>query len=200
MLDVQSSRKQQPLSRSPHPYHRHSVEVPDRFHIIDSDNLSSRLVCQSEQLIPSDRGNDTDYFVLDNHKRRKISSSPNESGTEADDERPPLLKGLPPPPLRPRKGLKGSGSSGFDATPSPLLTPSSLDHGISRPASALGPTQRTWLTNNQTRTDEEILHIREKRSKQRQAELLRRVLETGCLAGVGCLTLYRARANLGHGR
>lgn len=47
------------------------------------------------------------------------SKTPSDSGTEADDESTGLLKGLPAPPARPRKGLddgttKRAGSDGLE--------------------------------------------------------------------------------------
>ena len=51
-----------------------------------------------------------------------MSVTGSESGTEADDERPDFMKLLPPPTLRPRKGLK-VGERSEEA----FLSPSQLD-------------------------------------------------------------------------
>ncbi len=82
------------LSRSPHPYRRR-LETLHQGH-------------DEEPSLPPDG----------------ISrSESNESGTEADDERGPILRGLPAPPLRSHKGLRGSTPAGLSPATSPLPSP-----------------------------------------------------------------------------
>ncbi|KAI4157157.1 MAG: hypothetical protein L6R39_000754 [Caloplaca ligustica] len=126
------------------------------------------------------------FFDADSRKRRKESISPSESGTEADDESGPFLKGLPAPPTRLRKGLKQEASLG---TPSPLLTPSYLDDEKRRQGLEAQFRRRTSLQSYAS-TDEETLKIREKFQKRRRAELLRRTTETLLFMGIGCLACW----------
>lgn len=173
--------QQHRLSRSPHPYHRH------RFNVLQdngtSPNLSRRLLLASTS--PSPRPNTGEeseaYFDADHRKRRKQSSSPSDSGTEADDERGATLLGLPAPPTRLRKGLIGAYRSG---TASPLLTPSYLDEEarslVSKPSS-----QRRASLQSQSCTDEDTKKTREKFTRRRRAELIRRVSETILIGLVG---------------
>ncbi|KAL8721275.1 MAG: hypothetical protein Q9225_002017 [Loekoesia sp. 1 TL-2023] len=127
------------------------------------------------------------YSDIDNRKRRKDSTTPSDSGTEADDESGPLLKGLPAPPVRPRKGLKNEATFG---TPSPLLTPSYLDDEKRREALEAQFKRRSSLQSH-TSTDEETLRIREKFVKRRRAELIRRTTETTLFLSVGCTACWK---------
>jgi hypothetical protein len=168
-----------PLARSPHPYHRQRLDLLQP--VLDSGSGPS--------LPPSAR-----------------ISSPSDSGTEADDERPlVLLKGLPAPPLRPRKGLNDNCGSGAEAAlSSPLLTPSYLDEERRRRPSAERSSTRS-PSRSRTRPNEESARlVEEKYRRRRRAELLRRGLETVCLGGAGCLNICRTPAALrtggSHGR
>ena len=182
-LDCSSNKnlapdKTQRLSRSPHPYHR-------RHHDIKQDPVG-----MTERLSNGDTHKDVHnsprsqaevspitYFDADHRKRRKKSSSPSDSGTEADDEKGAFLKGLPAPPLRPRKGLKGGyGSS------SPLLTPSYLDDATRRAISEADARRRASVFS-QASMDERF-ELREKYTKRRRAELARRITETLLLCAI----------------
>lgn len=80
------------FNRSPHPYHRPSFNSSERF----TPYPSAKSKSQSSK----DPGkNGTGNFIRSN-------TSPSDSGTEADDEKP-ILRALTAPPIRPRKGLKG---------------------------------------------------------------------------------------------
>src|SRR2546423_12714977 len=84
------------LSRSPHPYHRRSASLI-------AAEANARSIRTGDGPLTS------------------TSPSSGDSGTEADDERGKgFLKGLPAPPLRARKGLRGA--TPVDRTPaiSPL--------------------------------------------------------------------------------
>lgn len=82
---LRGSRRTRQFSRSPHPYRRHGPAV------LTSDVTST------------DNGDTEDNKPPSWRHSSKTSS---ESGTEADDESTGLLKGLPAPPARPRKGLR----------------------------------------------------------------------------------------------
>ena len=115
------------------------------------------------------------------HKKLRAAISPSDSGTEADDESGVILKGLPAPPIKWRKGFKDNEGQG---TASPLLTPSYLDDDEQRLAIERqlrrSPTFRTPAAMN-----DEIIKIREKFTRRRRAELLRRISETTLLAIIG---------------
>ncbi|KAL9107535.1 MAG: hypothetical protein Q9187_008411, partial [Circinaria calcarea] len=99
------------LDRSPSPYQQ-TPNAPDQYRAngvgtgnqqLKLQSPTSTVVNPSAHRHPHHAG--SGYFDADSRKRRKLSTSPSESGTEADDEAG-LLKGLPAPPSRPRKGLR----------------------------------------------------------------------------------------------
>ena len=175
------------LSRSPHPYARW------RLHSQDSCP-SARDGCLSYSS-PQNNGDGltqpisvtgTKAFVdADSRKRRKVSTSPSDSGTEADDESGPFLRGLPAPPARLRKGLRDDSVLG---TPSPLLTPSYLDDSKRREHLEAQFDPRAGVSNHTVSHEEKVSREREKFRRRRRAELLRRITETILLLSVGCLT------------
>lgn len=160
------------LSRSPHPYHR------------DKKFLSSLtpIIGTSTEKEDASGPNGTSYFDADFRTRRKSVTSPSDSGTEADDESGGILRGLPAPPIKQRKGLKA-----LSAISSPLLTPSYLDNESQRPAQERQLQRRKSLQSPSV-TDEEILKIKQRFTKKRRAELLRRVTEILLLGSVGCIS------------
>ena len=166
------------LSRSPHPYHRTRVNV-----LQDNDTAVAQNAVFSPTLnfkSPESKG-EASYFDADHRKRRKETSSPSDSGSEADDEKGGSLLRLPAPPARLRKGLKGSNGSG---RASPLLTPSYLDEGPRKLAQEAR--QRPAQSfQDQSYTDEETIKLRQKFVRRRRAELIRRVSETLLLGVVG---------------
>ncbi|MCJ1350483.1 MAG: hypothetical protein MMC33_000464 [Icmadophila ericetorum] len=184
------------LSRSPHPYHRRSVDLINQGRYgggeyLNNDQahlhpLRSATTCTYKDIYNTRPG----FFDADARKRRKISTSPSESGTEADDEGGELLKGLPAPPRRLRKGLKGRESRGSDRAHSPLLTPSLLND--EQWHFTAGGTLKKKGSFRKLENEEERRKVRTKVLKQRRAEILRRVLEAACLAIVGYITMYGA--------
>ncbi|KAI4150945.1 MAG: hypothetical protein LQ341_001008 [Variospora aurantia] len=183
--DPKLSKKPQRFSRSPHPYALQNPEalVGAQEPLDGSNSQSIRTMPSVIRLQPNSGQGRSPFFDVDSRKRRKDSSSPSESGTEADDESGPLLRGLPAPPARLRKGLKGETALG---TTSPLLTPSYLDDEKRRQV-VEAQLQRRASLQSHTSTDEETLRIREKFKKRRRAELLRRTTETLLFFGVGGL-------------
>ncbi|KAL8784700.1 MAG: hypothetical protein Q9213_003796 [Squamulea squamosa] len=185
-VDASEYNEVPPLrSRSPHLYaHRH----PEVFSPMPESDGRRSLNTSAVHQLPCPNGiASKDFFDSDNRKRRKDSASPSDSGSEADDERGPLLKSLPAPPARLRKGLKNESAVG---TPSPLLTPSYLDDEKRREAFEASFKRRASLQSH-TSTDEETLTIRDKFRRRRRAELFRRITETILLFCVGCIACRR---------
>ncbi|KAL9126075.1 MAG: hypothetical protein Q9217_004819 [Psora testacea] len=157
------------LSRSPHPYHRRGASCSQ-----DNDTIKSYAHILPASTLATSEPNEiqeTTYFDADHRKRRELHESASDSGTEADDEKGAFLLGLPAPPARPRKGLK-DGSE----TASPLLTPSYLDDGRRKAALEARGSCPTSLQGQSM--DEETVKLREKFSRRRRAELIRRITET----------------------
>lgn len=175
--------------RSPHPYRRRKETIPDRTFI------SERPGNQDSTISPRTRINDeeTSTSKSDAVSRWQNKTSPSESGTEADDESGVVLKGLPAPPIRWRKGLRDA--EGKEES-SPLLTPSYLDDDEKRLAIER---QFRRLSNAQSPllTDEETLKIRDKFIQRRRAELLRRISETVIVSFVGYVACYNSVELLG---
>lgn len=168
-----------PLSRSPHPYRRRRDECPRPSREGGRRNVRLHL----EPIAgPEDDGNK--FYGsegISNGSRASVSTS--DSGTDADDESGIVLKGLPAPPLRSRKGLKDQ------VTASPLLTPSYIDDEDIRLALERQLQRHSNLQNSST--DEETKKVREKFARRRRAELLRRLSETMLLGSVGYIASMR---------
>jgi hypothetical protein len=170
--------------RSPHPYLRHKDEIrkpsPERL-------ASSSRATRNRPNPPSRTISDAD-----GRKRRKTSSrsqSPSESGTEADDEGYSFVRALPPPPLRPHKGLRDTEGSVQGAL-SPLLTPTQIDdEGRKFSDGYFNGKKRGNRKGEPSFTDEEARSARQKYLKRRRNELVRRTTETALLAGIGILAV-----------
>ncbi|KAK5064537.1 hypothetical protein LTR84_000370 [Exophiala bonariae] len=92
------------FTRTPQPYHRRGGSLSiTKLHATDNG---------SEKSSPSE-----------NTPPPPSRSDSSESGTEADDEKGPFLKGLPAPPLRNHKGLRGTSPARLTPIPSPPSTP-----------------------------------------------------------------------------
>jgi hypothetical protein len=170
--------------RSPHPYLRHKDEIrkpsPDRS--LKPNGATRRRPSPSNRSISD----------ADGRKRRKTSSqsqSPSESGTEADDEAYSFVKALPPPPLRPHKGLRETASSGHGAL-SPLLTPTQIDdEGRKYSEEYFAEKKRRTRRGEPSLTDEEAKAARQKYLQRRRMELARRATETAELIAMGLLAI-----------
>ncbi|KAL1588270.1 hypothetical protein WHR41_03115 [Cladosporium halotolerans] len=116
------------LTRSPHPYFRHgSTSRKQGRHGVgaERDSRSGSVVHQQgrdHELPDFEDPNTTTTPASETGVNAPMSVTGSESGTEADDERPDFMKLLPPPTLRPRKGLK-VGERSEEA----FLSPSQLD-------------------------------------------------------------------------
>jgi dolichol kinase len=151
----------QRLSRSPQPYHRRSASL-----VAAATNASSIKTRRDGPSIST-------------------SQSSCDSGTEADDERGKgFLKELPAPPLRARKGLRGG--TPINRTPgiSPLPTPPILKSD----KWTFPIQQSTSVLTIPNQKDLELKRAREKYTKRKRAEIIRRTVETLLLFGIGVFT------------
>ncbi|KAK1243795.1 hypothetical protein MKX08_001933 [Trichoderma sp. CBMAI-0020] len=105
------------LNRSPHPYHHQSSELPH-----PSEQPISRQRTASSRL-----GSDPNQPSPSVPPFSKESTPASDSGTDADDEH--FLKGLPPPKLRPHKGLRGKNEV-ISGTSTPVLSPAVLQEPV----------------------------------------------------------------------
>jgi hypothetical protein len=159
-LDPDEQDALRALDRSPHPYHHQSSELPCPSHHVVSHAerpASPELRSDATQLSPSRLAALT-----------KESTPASDSGTDADDEH--FLKGLPPPKLRPHKGLRGRNEV-ISGTSTPLLSPAVLQE----PVPASGPK----ASHNGKRPSERVVlpeAIRRKRI------LVQRAVEVGIIA------------------
>ena len=114
--------------------------------------------------------------AIDGSKASRSANSPSESGTDADDESFTFTRALPPPPLRPRKGLRDAKGADLDAAGIPFLTPSKLGDDV---ADHFGTHA---IKGDRLAADEKTKQLNIKR---RHTELLRRVAEVSTLAALG---------------
>lgn len=173
-------RQAQRLSRSPHPYHRRQRDcvqsLPGESRTIVQSNLKSAKSTEDSE------GRFGYHDVIEGTSRE--STSPSDSGTEADDESGLVLQSLPAPPLRSRKGLKGQDG---DGAASPLLTPSYLDDESRR---LQLEHQLSHYADRQSSlpADDGRRKTQEKFTRRRRAEFLRRLSETLLLGTVGYIS------------
>ncbi|KAF7514039.1 hypothetical protein GJ744_004364 [Endocarpon pusillum] len=149
-------------SRSPHPYHRRGTSLLVQNGDIGHPPRSDR----SSELLSG------------------ISSS--ESGTEADDERGRFLKGLPAPVLMSHKGLRDTPFEDSTAQPTPSATPPAVENNARKLVSQVRSKHYTWVVDEGT--TEKI--IREKYTKRRRSEVVRRTTETVLFFAVGLVASY----------
>lgn len=153
-----SSDRLRTLSRSPHPYHR----------------IGSRLAELPQTLESASTSTSTR-----NSRRARTSS---DSGTEADDESTGMLKGLPAPPVRSRKGLRNG--IGRDE---PALWQDDRPGWSLFVTSAPAPTKRS-SSEESTRIS---ASARQFIALRKRNEILRRLTETALLVSVGGIVLLR---------
>lgn len=172
--DSEEARKQdalRALSRSPHPYHHLSDDLPhlgDRFEL---RNGTANIVRKDDAAGPvKDSPEETDVSFS------KESTPASESGTEADDEH--FLKGLPAPRTRLHKGLRGRDEP-LSGSVTPLPSPSILEQedSIAKQQPSQEPRERHQL----------IDHLRKRKN------WVRRATETGLVTTLGCLVASNSR-------
>jgi hypothetical protein len=178
--DPSEPRRMRQQSRSPHPYHRRGQNLPGSSDSGQERGSDGGSPCAAEGPRTGKEG----HIAPGHTSQQSQPSSPkstSDSGTEADDEGGGFLKVLPAPSLRPRKGLRGNG---IDGTVSPLLTPSTLDVD---PRKFL--VQETKREASKSRPQDEVEkergRIKDKDTRRKLAEILRRISETGLLGFVG---------------
>ncbi|KAF1980888.1 hypothetical protein K402DRAFT_467943 [Aulographum hederae CBS 113979] len=184
-IDGENLRK---FSRSPHPYHLLSPSLYNtnnrRTEHLSRDNSSASS--PSEQNTPRDDDDNSESY------RGPKPRTPSESGTEADDEAygNGLVKLLPPPPLKPRKGLRDGKDSILDGAVSPLLTPSMLDEDGRRFSQDYFKRRKAGKDSTAS-TDDEQRAARERFIRRRRAELTRRISEVLLVGAVGLVVVRR---------
>ncbi|RAH85526.1 hypothetical protein BO86DRAFT_304285 [Aspergillus japonicus CBS 114.51] len=154
--DPEAHENLRQFSRSPHPYTRPGSHCPS---------------------LPVDPG--------DRAKPSRWPRTSSDSGTEADDESTGLLRGLPAPPLRPRKGLRSSihGAGEIDQW-LPILRPwPSITRSTSRSS------RRSSGEDAQVGAAE----LREQEYRRKRVAVLQRLLETALLLSVGVVVLGQER-------
>ncbi|KAL4784856.1 hypothetical protein BJX76DRAFT_326243 [Aspergillus varians] len=112
------------------------------------------------------------------HHRTRTSS---DSGTEADDEGTGLLKGLPAPPLRSRKGARPAWNGVADHD----LWLSGLQRWPSMARSTSRSSRRSSIGDNEA----ELSELRNKIKAKRRIEIVRRAFEAALLVSVGGVVL-----------
>ncbi len=167
------------FARSPNPYHRRNLVAGSNRQLIGSEYRSASTPASVSQNT-SRRGSDG-VLEQDGKSSRKTSS---QSGSEADDEGYGLIRALPAPPVRPRKGLRDR----TDEDDSPFLSPSQLDSGGRRRSVECLNLQKDRVGLKQTAEDEDA-RARARYRRRRMAELFRRIVETGLLASIGYLVI-----------
>ena len=149
------------LSRTPRPYH------------LRGDSLSNTQPWSSDG---GSNGGANGYTSLP----RPSHSESSESGTEADDEKGPLLKGLPAPALRLHKGLRGASPANLTPASTPLPTPPAFVEG--EEPRFFEPIQKSGTTSQQTRKQVRDYQVYKDRKRR---EVVRRCTETLLLCGIG---------------
>jgi hypothetical protein len=177
--EVEASHRE-PLSRSPHPYYRRSIDLSDRL-LSARPSRPNALPTQNRQ----PKHGESLRTASEAQSFLGTSTSTSDSGTEADDEKP-LLKALTAPPLRPRKGLKGSRSPGLDFPSSPLLTPSPLEDDKSRLLVGHAQYERR---KEKLGKSEVVTKLVRRRRQHGRIEIFRRSVELGLILFVGYICI-----------
>lgn len=186
-------------SRSPHPYHRRSSVLEGGSSRIKPDLAArsreeplSAAAAGARKGKTSTRGEEDVQEVgrRDSETPAVVGrGSPNESGTEADDESISYIKALPAPPLRLHKGLKTTMGTGLDGPETPLLTPSAIDEEGARFDFPITNAKNKRSAAEKAANDEELREARARFVKRRRAELGRRACEVLLLIVIGMLVL-----------
>lgn len=170
------------LSRSPHPYHRKSVQL----HALSGDTSGTSTPAFSSPLRSTTNTDDESAAPADGRHGSPPynQSTDSDSGTEADDEH--FLKGLPAPRLKGHKGLRNDDGSRSGSS-SPLMSPDIMNDGERRLS---GPHMQAVLSA-QRATNQELLQSLKRIQTKRKIEVRRRACEVVVLGAVGILVLSR---------
>ena len=175
------------LSRSPHPYHRRKSGPQTSRESRPETGDNNYLPSPSPTPSPGDTGDEESTSANRNLARRRPARTPSDSGTEADDEGFSLLKRLPAPPIRPKKGLRGSRTPVLGAA-SPQITPAYLSDAGRRFSVEFGVASLAADDTGQKDSAEVERRLRIFKSR-RNAELKRRGFETILVASIGGVAL-----------
>ena len=161
---IPSTEQERRVSRSPHPYHRRGTS-----------------------LLKTEVESDKQRKINGENAESLIATTSSESGTEADDERGRLLKGLPAPPMRPHKGLRHAPFEDPTPQPSPVGTPPAIENDEKQ----LLPQSKDDKETLRFREEGAETHtIREKYTKRKRSELARRFTETTLFITVGLVVSH----------
>ncbi|KAL1964615.1 hypothetical protein VTN77DRAFT_6789 [Rasamsonia byssochlamydoides] len=161
-----------PFSRSPHPYHR----------------KSSRLLEQPGELPSAENGNTSGQMPIWMMTPPRTSS---DSGTEADDESTGFLRGLPAPPVRPRKGLRTT--AGTTPPDDPALW---LANNLPWSLFVRSPSRSSRGSSGEESYRNSSALRREVTVRKRRNEVLRRLVETALLVFTGVVVFLREDVRL----
>jgi hypothetical protein len=186
--DLSPGPAQRQLSRSPHPYRRRKAGPSRRNEQPDIGGDHGDFTVPTPSPYPSDRGSG-DEAARSRYDQllRRAFRSPSDSGTEADDESYTILKGLPAPPVKLRKGLRDTRGEGIERS----LTPPYLKEDGIRDLSDRkeGPgADRFDLAGDEAK------QAAERAQRMRRSEFIRRGLEFGLVAFIGGLLLRGGNA------
>ncbi|RLL93181.1 hypothetical protein CFD26_100392 [Aspergillus turcosus] len=159
-LDIPAAVPLRLLSRSPHPYHRKGLKCAETPSVL------------------------TDLSDQPSRNLSRWAKTSSDSGTEADDESTGILKGLPAPPPRPRKGLRSSwnGVDDSDLWYPTLRTWSSFARSTSL---------RSSRRSSGEETQAEVRKLRDKARRKVRIEVFRRLSETALLLSVGGVVFWQ---------
>ncbi|KAI5461436.1 hypothetical protein BGZ63DRAFT_356371 [Mariannaea sp. PMI_226] len=118
--DSDEQQRLRRLSRSPHPYHHHSSDLP---------HPAERFVLTGRANKPIEADNDFLSSTVYPPIVKDSTQSTSDSGSEADDEH--LWKGLPAPKPKPHKGLRGLNEP-LSGTSTPLDSSVALGPDVTR--------------------------------------------------------------------
>jgi dolichol kinase len=152
------------LSRSPHPYHLRGESIYE----------------DGETPLQQKKASDASISRSDS----------TESGTEADDERGPILRGLPAPPARNRKGLIGLTPRGLTPDPTPLPSPPATLEGTIRETFDYFGAKPEWTSTEKEASPER--KDREAYIRRKKGQIIRRATETLLLGFLAALSYIRA--------
>lgn len=196
------------LSRSPHPYQRTSIslsklEEPKSFSLDNSKKSGQIGSVDSQEIANDTETQSTPTGVAENNsdwtpQPTPKSSSNSDSGTEADDESTGLLRGLPAPPTRPRKGYRDGRDGKTEADiATPAVTPDILKMSafpaltpfisIGEKDTSRNPAQKrkkAYRASTKTSDDDER-QIRERYLRRKRSEVVRRLAEGALFSSVG---------------
>lgn len=171
------------LNRSPHPYHRRQLSPSGSITRSGKTLASHRL--QTATTFPYEQKNAKERLAYASNQKLSMPVTSSDSGTEADDESGGVLRGLPAPPIK-RK------------CSSPLLTPRNIDDER-RKLCMEHDSKREGSRSAPCLGDEEDRKIRNKNTRRRRAEYLRRLVEIillGCVGLIACGKRHEAFLHL----